>query len=141
MTANVTVTTKTAAKEQKDLKDGIKDTKEPFKERKDAKDRKEAIKDTKEPFKERKDSKDRKEVIKDVKEPFKERKDLKDFREFGVGPQGSAAAARRGLWLFGVGWIRRCFWLRSRRACELWKKLSDSAPMRNRSFPPISAPI
>jgi immune inhibitor A len=65
----------------KDLKDIHKETKEPFKERKDLKDSKERHKDTKEPFKERKDLKDSKERHKDTKEPFKERKDLKDSSE------------------------------------------------------------
>jgi immune inhibitor A len=84
MTANISVSAKSALKDTKDSKDAVKDTKEVFKERKDnkeRKDRKDAVKEFKEPFKERKDGKDRKDIAKEFKEPFKERKDLKDFRE------------------------------------------------------------
>jgi immune inhibitor A len=114
MTAQLTVTCgKSIVKDNKDRKDGIKENKEPVKERKDIKDRKDAIKDGKdgikdgkEPVKERKDIKDRKDGIKDGKEPIKERKDIKDHTEgkgpladrppldsgFGADPAGSAYA-------------------------------------------------
>ena len=83
MTASITVRCgKGIAKE---VKDGPKDVKEPFKDRKDT------IKELKEPFKERKD----------LKEPFKERKDLKepfkDGKEFeqpaGAGPSAADETA------------------------------------------------
>jgi len=97
MTASITVRCgKGIAKE---VKDGPKDVKEPFKDRKDTikelkepfKDRKDTIKELKEPFKERKD----------LKEPFKERKDLKepfkDGKEFeqpaGAGPSAADETA------------------------------------------------
>jgi immune inhibitor A len=92
MTAQLTVSCgKSVVKDAKDHKDGVKEAKEPVKERKDIKDHKDGIKDRKdgkdgkEPVKERKDIKDHKDGVKDVKEPFKERKDIKDHTE-GKGP-------------------------------------------------------
>jgi immune inhibitor A len=79
MTAMIAVSAgKSVAKDAKDRKDVVKESKEPIKERKDVKDRKDVVKESKEPIKERKDVKDRKDVVKDHKEPFKE---LKDMRE------------------------------------------------------------
>ncbi|MFL5280064.1 MAG: M6 family metalloprotease domain-containing protein [Rhodopila sp.] len=79
---------KSLVKDNKDLKDRIKDSKEAIKDRKDLKDR---IKDGKEIKEAAKDLKDRIKDGKEIKEATKDRKDLKDRveRPFGGSGQGT----------------------------------------------------
>ena len=82
-TMSASITVRCGKGVAKDLKDGPKDFKEPWKDRKDLK---ESFKDFKEPWKDRKE----------LKEPFKDRKELKepfkDHKEFEQ-PAGAAPSA------------------------------------------------
>ncbi|HEY9373722.1 M6 family metalloprotease domain-containing protein [Streptomyces sp.] len=103
MTASVSVSCgKTPVKElkdHKDVKEPIKESKEPsveFKDFKDRKDRKEGVKEVKEPFKEGvKEVKEPfKEGVKEIKEPFKDTKDEIDGGlHVSRGPAGGHEAA------------------------------------------------
>jgi immune inhibitor A len=86
MTASITV--RCGKGVAKDLKDGPKDFKEPWKDRKDLKGPFKDRKELKEPFKDRKEFKEPWKDRKELKEPFK---DHKEFEQPPAGPAPSAA--------------------------------------------------